>query len=136
MVLILFVFSVVLPFVAYKARPPRYLTNRDLQIASFQEPFQIQVAERKTYQIASLDNPFYLKEERLGKTERENEQKSLFVPPLSLLYRGKEKYVAIGEEILKEGERVGEFEVVTVLDDRVLIKDKKGQKKWLKLENF
>ncbi|MCX7817252.1 MAG: hypothetical protein N2317_07060 [Syntrophales bacterium] len=134
--LFLFLFSTALPLVAYKAEPPKYLTTRELQIANYQEPFDVQVAERKVYHISTLDNPFRFKSVILAKTEGETAQRTPFIPSLSLIYSGIERYALIGEEILEEGKRAGEFEVIKILEDRVLIKDKRGQKRWLKLEYF
>jgi hypothetical protein len=133
--ILIFIISLILPIVAFKLKAPEFLNSLEKRIANFQEPSEIQVAERKSFYVSNLNDPFKLSErvKILSKaTGLSQEYNELLM--LSMIYKGKRKYVQIGDKIVKEGERFGNFRVMKILEDKVLIKDKKGEKKWLKVE--
>jgi len=132
--ILIFIISLILPIVAFKLKAPEFLNSLEIRIANFQEP-EIQVAERRSFYVSNLNDPFKLSErvKILSKaTGLSQEYNELLM--LSMIYKGKRKYVQIGDKIVKEGERFGNFRVMKILEDKVLIKDKKGEKKWLKVE--
>lgn len=131
-VYILWIVSLILPIIAYKAKPPRFITERELQIGQFQEPPLVEVKEKALSKDIALSDPFKIDEkQRISSTEKSKE----FLPnvQLSLIYKGKEKYVMIGDKIFKEGDRFNGFTINKISQDKVLLKDKKGEEIWLKL---
>jgi len=132
--ILIFIISLILPVVAFKLKAPEFLNSVEIRIANFQEP-EIQVAEKRSFYVSSLNDPFKLSERaKILSKATGMPQEYIDMPYLSMIYKGKRKYVLFGDEIVKEGERFGNFRVIKILDDRVLIKDKKGEKKWLRVE--
>lgn len=123
--------SAILPFVAFNLKAPHFLNPLERSIANFQEPQQIKIVERKIYYTRALEDPFKISER--VKISLKND---LNIASLSMIYKGKKRYVIFGDSIVKEGDRIGDFSIVRILDDRVLIKDKKGEKIWVRLENY
>ncbi len=129
--LLIFVVSAILPFVAFKLKAPQFLNPLERRIADFQEPTQIQIFKKKTSYNVSLDDPF-----KISERAKMVSKKDMSISSLSMIYKGKNKYVIFGDNIVKEGDRIGDLRVVKILNDKVLIKDGKGEEIWLRLENY
>ncbi|MCS7203424.1 MAG: hypothetical protein NZ809_03120 [Thermodesulfovibrio sp.] len=126
--IILFLISLVLPFAAYNIKPPKFIGTTETQIASFQLP-EIHHFEIKEKASMKVSDPFKLAERTLPKEK-------LSLPVLSMIYTGKNRYVILGDSIIKEGEKWGEFRVKKINLDKILLVDKKGEKIWLKMESY
>ncbi len=133
---IIFIISFTLPMLAYQLKPPKFLNPLEIKIAQFQEPSRIEISEKNRLKEFILDDPFKLTDRGKRATQGDLAKRQSEMPYVSLIYQGKKKYVMFGDSIAKEGERVGDFKVVKILNDKVLIRDKKGEKTWLKLENY
>lgn len=133
---IIFVVSIILPILAYKIKSPTFLNTTEMEILRLQEPAKIDIIEKREFQEFSLDDPFKLGEKVKMSTQEDLAKKQLGIFYISLIYHGKERYVILGENIAKEGDRIGDVKVVKILNDRVLLKNKKGEKIWLKLESY
>lgn len=136
LIAITFIISFTLPILASQLKIPKFLNSLEIKIAQFQEPARIEIGERKGLNEISLDDPFKLSDRAKISTQGDLAKRQLDLPYLSLIYQGKNKYVMLGDRFAKEGERVGDFRVIKILNDRVLIRDKKGEKTWLKMENY
>ncbi len=123
--------SAILPFVAFKLKAPQFLNPLEISIANFQEPQQINIVERKISYTKTVEDPFKISE-RVKISLKED----LNISSLSMIYKGKDRYVIFGENIVKEGDRLGDLSILRILDDKVLIKDGKGEKIWLRLQNY
>jgi len=131
--LILIIISIIMPVVAYKIKVPRFITSLESQILEFHEPVQMQIALRKEFNKV-LSDPFKLSEKtKISESKSPDIQ---VLPILSMIYEGKGRYAIIGDSIIKEGDRIGDFKIIKILKDRVLLMDKKGVQQWLKLENY
>lgn len=133
---IIFLISFILPILAHQLKTPEFLDPLEIRIAQFQEPSKIEIGEKKSYNELILDDPFKLTDRGKRTPQGDLAKRQLETPYVSLIYQGKKKYVILGDSLAKEGERVGDFRVIKILNDRVLIRDKKGEKTWLKLENY
>lgn len=129
--LIVALVSVLLPFLAIKSKPPAFLSSVEQQIASFQVQ-EIKLTERKSFSY-ELKLPFYL---AAKKEQIKESAKTLPALKLSLIYRGRSKYALVGDRIVREGQMIDGYVVKYISKDSVLIKDKKGEKRWLKLEPY
>ncbi|GEM_PF-1764884 len=88
----------------------------------------------KTY----VDLPFKGKDELVNKgVKNGKEQKELVLssifPSVSLIYCGKEKYAIVEGKIVKEGERIGFWIVKRIYPNKVLLKNLKGEERWVNL---
>lgn len=126
--------SIIFPILAYKLKPPKLLNSLEMKIAQFQEPSRIEIAEKKDLNEFRLDDPFKLSERAKISTQGDLAKKQLGIPYVSLIYQGKKRYVMLGDSIAKEGEKVGDYRIVKILHDKVLLRDKKGETIWLRLE--
>lgn len=133
---IIFLISFILPILAYKLKIPKFLNPLEIKIAQFQEPSIIEIDEKKRLKEFILDDPFKLTDRGKRTTQEDLAKRQSETPYVSLIYQGKKKYVMLGDSFAKEGEKVGDFKVIKILNDRILIRDKKGEKTWLKLENY
>lgn len=133
--LLIFILSIILPFISYKIKGPSFLNSFEMTLAKFQEPSLVEFTEKKGRVEFELGDPFKISE-RLKKSHKLDMTKSLDSSNLSLIYHGQKRYVMFGNNIIGEGDRIGDFRIVKILSDRVLISDKKGETKWLKLENY
>jgi hypothetical protein len=131
--LLIFVISIIMPVVAYKIKVPKFLTSLESQISEFHEPVQMQIALRGDFNKV-LSDPFKLSEKT--KIPESKSQDIHVLPILSMIYEGKGRYAIIGDSIIKEGDRIGNFKVLKIFKDRVLLMDKKGERQWLKLQNY
>lgn len=66
------------------------------------------------------------------KVQQVHEEKVL--PSVNFVYLGKEKYVLIGEELLKEGDKWGRWKVKAITLSGVMLEDEKGERRWVSLE--
>lgn len=130
-ILILMV-SLLLPIFAYKIKVPEFLNPVEIQIIQFTEPSGLEFVEKKSAYEGILQDPFKLSEKGIP----QKDLATRILPNLTLTYSGKNRYAIIGDKIVREGEKVGDFKVVKILKDKVLIRDKKGETVWLKLEDF
>jgi len=78
----------------------------------------------KTY----VDLPFKGKDELVNKG-----MLSPIFPSVSLIYCGKEKYAIVEGKIVKEGERIGLWIVKRIYPNKVLLKNLKGEERWVNL---
>lgn len=71
-------------------------------------------------------------DEAYRRIERAPEHEVL--PRVSFVYIGKEKYALVGEELLKEGDKWGEWTVKTITLSGVILENERGVRKWVGLE--
>lgn len=124
--------SIILPIIAYKVKAPSFLSNSELRIAQFQEPTISEFRENRSLLKLTLVDPFKIDlKQRVSSSEKSKD--SLISAQISLIYSGKNKYVMIEDRIFKEGDKFDSFTIKKISQDRVLLKDKKGEEIWLKL---
>lgn len=127
--IVLLFLSLILPFLVNKIKPLKFVGQPEAQIASFQLP-QIQHFELKEDSITLL-NPFRLTDK---KTLTQDIKQPL--PSLSMIYKGKKHYAVLGDRILGEGEKWGDFKIEKIATDKVLLVNKRGERIWLRMENY
>ncbi|MCS7214901.1 MAG: hypothetical protein RMI30_04055 [Thermodesulfovibrio sp.] len=134
--LIFIVFTLIL-IITIKLKEPSFVTTNERTIAEYPLP-DFSLKERSLFSHNYLNNPFSIsKVAEIGKEVKESlsaEETSL--PLLSFIYVGRYKYAVLGNSIVREGDSINGYKIKAILKDRVLIKDKKGETKWLKLENY
>ncbi|MCX7987881.1 MAG: hypothetical protein N2647_00365 [Thermodesulfovibrio sp.] len=129
--IIIIVVSFIIPLFVSKISAPSFISSNEMRILDFQIPSYIVINEKKPTILASIYDPFKLSESFLKDSERKS---SIF--NVLMIYKGKNKYALVDNHIVKEGDKIGDFSVVKIQNDRVLIKDKKGEQIWLKLEIY
>lgn len=132
----LIIISIILPLIAYKIKPPKFISSQESIIAQFQETTKVEIIEKREFDELSLNDPFKFREKKEKYIQKDSGRDQSETVTLSLIYQGRNKFVIINNEIAKESEKVDNFTVAKVLNDKVLIKEKKGEKRWLKLENY
>ncbi|MCX7857671.1 MAG: hypothetical protein N2513_06795 [Deltaproteobacteria bacterium] len=131
--LVMIILTFLLPFGARFLKPPKVLDDRDLSLLSFEVPQEILVTEKKHLTQTQFPSPF--REDRgalIGKGK-------LFIetvtPKLSLIYKGRQEYALLENEIKKEGDTFKDFMVEEIMYDKILLKTKRGGKKiWVNLD--
>ncbi|MEJ5228173.1 hypothetical protein [Thermodesulfovibrio sp.] len=126
--LIILIFSIILPFVASKLSTSKFSKESYEEIISFELPPSFNTTAKKE-KADLISDPFRLKQ-RVDTLEKDKA-----APTLKMVYKGKHRYALIGDNCLREGEKLGEYKVKKILLDKVLLVDKKGEELWLKLEN-
>lgn len=129
--IIIIVVSFIIPLFVSKISAPSFISSNEMRILEFQIPSYIVINEKKPTILGSIYDPFKLSESFLKDSER---KASIF--NVLMIYKGKNKYALVDNHIVKEGDKIGDFSVVKIQNDRVLIKDKKGEQIWLKLEFY
>lgn len=135
--LIIFLLSTLIFIVFLKIKQPSFITQTEKAIAEYPLP-EITIKEKSLFAHNSLNNPFEtlkIVEVKSGVKEPLAVKESP-LPMLSFIYEGRHKYAVIGNSIVREGDFINEYQIKGIFKDRVLIKDKKGEIKWLKLENY
>lgn len=134
---IIFLLSTLIFILSLKLKPPSFITQTEKAIAEYPLP-DIAIKERSLFAHSSLKNPFETLEiakDKSGVKEALAAKESP-LPMLSFIYEGRNKYAIIGNSIVREGDFINEYQIKSIFKDRVLIKNKKGELKWLKLESY
>lgn len=135
--LIIFLIFSLIFVVSLKLRPPSFITQTEKTIAESPLP-EITIKDKALFAHNSLNNPFETL--KIVKMEKELKEplklKESPLPILSFIYEGRYKYAVIGNSIVREGDSINGYKIRGIFKDRVLIQDKKGETKWLKLENY
>ncbi|ACI21465.1 hypothetical protein [Thermodesulfovibrio yellowstonii] len=135
--LIIFLLSTLIFIVSLKLKPPSFITQTEKTIAEYPLP-EITIREKSLFAHNSLNNPFgILKTVKIEEGLKEPlKLKESPLPILSFIYEGRYKYAVIGNSIVREGDSINGYQIKGIFKDKVLIQDKKGETKWLKLENY
>ncbi|MGB9934356.1 hypothetical protein [Thermodesulfovibrio sp. Kuro-1] len=135
--LIIFLLSTLIFIVSLKLKPPSFITQTEKTIAEYPLP-EITIREKSLFAHNSLNNPFgTLKTVKIEEGLKEPlKLKESPLPILSFIYEGRYKYAVIGNSIVREGDSINGYQIKGIFKDKVLIQDKKGETKWLKLENY
>ncbi|GAB5047066.1 hypothetical protein [Thermodesulfovibrio sp. TK110] len=133
---VIFIVSLLFFGLSLKIKPPSFITPFEKNISEYALP-EITVKEKIRFPEYSLNNLF----ETLKIAENEKKLKESTVtetplPVLSFIYEGRNKYAVIGNSIVREGDIINGYQIKGIYKNRVLIKDKKGELRWLKLENY
>lgn len=133
--IIMLILSIVLPFTAFLIKAPSFISEKEMTIIKFKEPSSFELKMRKYFDDLILTDPF--KSVEKARSDNSEKSKKLVSPgQISLIYSGKNKFVIIGNIILKEGDKFENFTVRKIFIDRVLLIDIKGEEIWLNVENF
>lgn len=134
---IIFLISTLIFIGSLKLKRSSFVTQTEKTIAEYHLP-EITIKEKSLFAHDTLNNPFAtLKTMEIGRELKEPPKiKESPLPMLSFIYEGRYKYAVIGNSIVKEGDSVNGYQIKGIFKDRVLIKDKRGETKWLKLENY
>ncbi|MCS7164518.1 MAG: hypothetical protein NZ845_05940 [Thermodesulfovibrio sp.] len=135
--LAIFIISTLLFLVSLKLKEPSFITQKEKAILEFPLP-EIKIKERDLFIYGTVDNPFgdlkIAEMQRQPKEALKIEEASL--PTLSFIYEGRNRYAVIGNSIVREGDSINGYQIKAIFKDRVLIRDRKGEIKWLRLENY
>lgn len=134
--IVIVIFSLLFLVISLKINPPSFITPFEKTLSNYSVP-EINIKER--FQIASyrLNDPF--ETSIVLETEKKSKESTppfTSLPVLSFIYEGKNKYAVIGDSIVREGDFINGYQIKVILKNKVLIKDKKGETKWLNLENY
>lgn len=129
----IFIISLLIFALSLKLKPPSYVTPLEKSIVGYALP-EITIKEKIRFSQQSFQNPFETL--KYAETEKKLQESVTPLPVLSFIYEGKKRYAVIGDSIVREGDSINGYQIKAIFKDRVLIKDKKGEKKWLKLENY
>lgn len=130
--LVIFIISLLGLGVSVKLKPPSFITQVEKNIAEYTLS-EITIKKRLSFPYYSLNNPF--ETVKIAEAEKK-EVKETPLPMLSFIYEGRHKYAIIGDSIVREGDSINGYQIKGIFKDKVLIQDKKGEKKWLKLQNY
>lgn len=120
------------------ARPPSFSTEVEKSIAEYSLP-EIAFTRKTVFSYYALNAPFEISKKFVQDTTKPVHELPRIekpLPILSFIYEGRQKYAIIGDLIVREGESINEYQVKGIFKDRVLIKDRKGEEKWLKLQDY
>ncbi|MEN2993827.1 MAG: hypothetical protein ABDH19_00565 [Thermodesulfovibrio sp.] len=133
----IFIVSTLLFLVSLKLKEPSFITQNEKAILESSLP-EIKIKKRDLFVYGTVNNPFgdlkIAEKQRPPKEVLKTEENSL--PTLSFIYEGRNKYAVIGNSIVREGDSINGYHIKAIFKDRVLIRDRKGKIKWLKLENY
>ncbi|WP_353683564.1 hypothetical protein V4D30_06710 [Thermodesulfovibrio sp. 3907-1M] len=132
----IFIVSFLFLGLSLKIKPPSFVTPFEKNISEYALP-EITIKEKIRFLGYSLNNPF--ETSKIAENEKKLEKSTVTeipLPVLSFIYEGRNKYAVIGNSIVKEGDIINGYQIKGIFKNRVLIKDKKGELKWLKLENY
>lgn len=126
------IFSFVLPVIVTLINPPQFIDQKDLKDLSFEVPQEINVTERKNFVYLTFRSPFG--EEKVPEKKKSDLAIEFLIPNVTMVYRGKEAYMVVQNEIKKEGDSYSDLIVERILHDKILFRTKKGGKKiWVNL---
>ncbi|MGB9710765.1 MAG: hypothetical protein ACPLZA_04620 [Thermodesulfovibrio sp.] len=132
----IFIISLLGLGVSLKIKPLSVVSPDEKNMLEYAFP-EITIKERVRISYSSLQNPFETsKIVEAKKNPKESVVKEAPLPVLSFIYEGRNKYAVIGDSIVREGDSINGYQVKAIFKDKVLIKNKQGETKWLKLENY
>lgn len=82
----------------------------------------------------SLSFPFPCRGQNEGNEGIKKAPVEKALPKVTFVYIGQGKYALLGEELLKEGDRWGEWKIKAITLSGVVLEDEKGERRWVSLE--
>ena len=138
------VFSFITSVLLFNLRSPSFSTDVEKSIAQYPLP-DITLTSRESFSYYSLNEPFETSK-KFKEISSQAQQKAkpaelpvvqeTPLPIISFIYEGRQRYAIIGDLIVREGDSINGYQIKGIFKDRVLIKDRKGEEKWLKLQDY
>lgn len=131
--------SFIIALLILNSRAPSFSTGIEKSIAEYPLP-EITFTSRTSFSYSSLVTLFEISKKVVKDTAKPvyklPEIQETPLPLLSFIYEGRQRYAIIGDIIVREGDTINGYQVKSIFKDRILIKDRKGKEKWLKLQDY
>ncbi len=118
------IISLSFPIIALKLKIPELKQDAVLNI-----PVEELVLKKREPVKYDIKNPFLVETKKLSSPV----YGEITPEMIKLVYSGKDRFLIVNDEIVREGQFFYNFKVLRIYPDKIKIRDNKGVERWIKL---